>query len=163
MDNFEIDVVGEGDESLRKALEIAFTHNGPGSEANFYKVVRLKVETAYYANEVMGILTENLAQAPGYHVHHIDKVTERGDGHLTLILLWADDGHANPLPFPMSVDDAFAFVKGWLAKAGDPGPRPDIDGSLEKGWRIFTEAWGHVAGCGYSIAGIQSRYAMYGK
>lgn len=163
MDNFTIDIVGEGDETLAKALEIAFAHNAPGGRITHYSVVKLKSEPRYYATEAKSEVAENLNGAPGLHVHHFDNYKQDDKGHLTLMLLWSDSNGALPLPYPMIITDAIPFVKGWLANAGDPGSRPDIDGDMKRGWHVFTEAWGHVAGCSYAVAGVQACWAMYGK
>lgn len=48
------------------------------------------------------------------------------------------------------------------ADAVDPGPAPDIDGELGKGWRVFTETWGHVAGRTCAVVAVQACHAMYG-
>ncbi len=163
MDNFTIDITGEGDETLTKALEIAFAHNAPGGKATHYSVVKLAPRTRYYANKVMDHLPENLKEATGLHVHHFTDYTQSDNGHVTLMLLWSESKGAVALPYPMKITDAVPFVKGWLANAGDPGKEPDIDGSLGRGWRVFTEEWGHVAGCSYAVVGVQAHYAMYGK
>jgi len=163
MDNFTIDITSEGDETLTKALEIAFAHNAPGAKATHYSVVKLAQETSYYANKAIGNLSENLKEIPGMHIHHFEKYKQDDNGHLTLILLWSESNGAVALPYPMKITDAIPFVKGWLENAGDPGKEPDMDGSLDKGWRVFTGAWGHVAGCSCAVVGVQACYAMYGK
>lgn len=163
MDNFTIDITAEGNEALTKALEIAFAHNAPGGKATHYSVVKLTPQTRYYANKVMDHLPENLKDAPGLHIHHCSDYKQDDKGHLTLMLLWSESKGSVPLPYPMKIADAVPFVKGWLINAGDPGEEPDIDGSLDRGWRVFTEAWGHVAGCSCAVVGVQARYAMYGK
>ncbi len=163
MDNFNIDITAKGDDTLAKALEIAFTHNAPSGKATHYSVLRLTRETRYYAYPATERIPENLNGATGLSVHHCTDTRQNDKGHLTLVLLWHKDKDAAPLPFPMKIEDAIPFVKSWLANAGDPGEAPDIDGDLRTGWRVFTEAWGHVAGCSCSIVGVQSCYAMYGK
>ena len=163
MDNFTIDITCEGDVALAKALEIAFAHNAPGGKATHYSAVRLKEETKYYGVQATERLPSNLREAPELHVHHSTNTRRDDKGHLTLMLLWSESKGAMPLPYPMTVADAIPFVKGWLSNAGDPGKAPDIDGDTGSGWRVFTEAWGHVAGCSYAVVGVQSCWAMYGK
>jgi hypothetical protein len=163
MDNFKIDVVAEGEASLKAAIEIAFAHNAPGGKATHYKVVRLKKRVRYYANPSTETLVDNLGGEVGFHVHHFTELEEADDGVLTLILCWNDEDGAARLPFPLKAADAVPFVTGWLASEGDAGPVPDHDGDNDKGWRVFTDHWGHVAGCHYAIAGIQAQWAMYGK
>lgn len=165
MDNFTIDVTGEGDKTLAKALEIAFEHNAPGAKATHYRVVRLAYKTRYHANRASDKhkLPENLDGVPGWHVHHTASNEQCDKGDLTLILLWHVGTDAMALPYPLGVADAIPFVKGWLENAGDPGDAPDIDGDTGRGWRVFTESWGHVAGSSYAVVGVQACYAWYGK
>lgn len=163
MDNFTIDITGEGENTLAKALEIAFAHNAPGGKATHYSTVRLVRETKYYANPATDHLPGNLREASDLHVHHSTNTRHDDKGHLTLMLLWSESKGSMPLPYPMTITDAIPFVKGWLTNAGDPGKQPDIDGDLGSGWRVFTEGWGHVAGCSYAVVGVQACYAMYGK
>lgn len=165
MDNFRIDVCGEEDEGLEMALRIAFMHNAPGDKATHYRVLDLVEEVQYFGNPATNQkgLHENVNGIPGKLVHHLERCKEQAGGKRTLILLWSDAKGALPLPFPLEVGDAIPFVKGWLKTAGDPGPEPDTDGDLRRGWRVFKEAWGHLAGCSYSIVGVQAAWAMYGK
>ena len=163
MDNFTIDITCDGDEALARALEIAFAHNAPSGKVTHYSVVRLASETQYYANEATNHLPENLKETPGLHIHHFTGYKQDDKGHLTLLLSWSESKGAMELPYPMRVEDAIPFVKGWLANVGDPGRKPVIDGSLRRGWRVFTEEWGHIAGCSYAVVGIQAHHAMYGK
>lgn len=83
------------------------------------------------------------------------------DGIRTLVLLWFErEGH--PLPTPMSWNMMYPIVEEWL-KHADRGKEPDTDGSVGPGWRIFNEAWGHVAGEHQAICGIQPQWIVYGK
>lgn len=165
MDNFRIDVCGEGNEALEMALKIAFQENAPGGKAVHYRVVSLVDEVQYFGNSATNQkgFHENVSGLPGKHVHHFERCKEQEGGKLTLVLLWSDVKESTPLPFPLEIGDAIPFVKGWLKASGDPGPTPDIDGDVAEGWRVFTGAWGHVAGCSCAIVGVQAWWAMYGK
>lgn len=146
MDNRTIDIVSEGNKSLEMALNIIWT-NCPGGKATHYKIVKLKETISYY-----GKPTDS----------HYSKLEEDQEGEETLILLWHEEKGAAVLPYPLELEDAISFVKGWL-KNTNYHDEPDHDGSNGKGWRIFTEQWGHVAGHSYAIVGVQPRWAMYGK
>lgn len=163
MDNFTIDISGEGEGTLAKALEIAFAHNAPGGKATHYNAVRLKEVTRYYSNPAGPKLAANLDRNDALHIHHFNDIQQADDGDLTLVLCWHESKESTPLPFPLGIADAINFVKGWLTNAGDPGSRPDHDGDNGAGWRVFTGAWGHVAGNSYGIVGVQAIWAMYGK
>lgn len=62
----------------------------------------------------------------------------------------------------MTPADATAFAKGWLRDV-DMGREPDHDGDNGRGFRVFTEAWGKVAGHTYAICAIEPVWACYGK
>jgi hypothetical protein len=80
-----------------------------------------------------------------------------------LIFYWADSSpHMTKLPFPMTLEQAADFAVGWLDHA-DYGNRPSFDGDSAKGWRLYTESWGHIGGDHYAFAAVQPVWAMYGK
>ena len=146
MDNRTIDVTSEGGEHLAMAIRIAFA-NAPGGKATHYRIVKLKDKISYYGEPTS---------------RHYENLVEDPEGDPTLILLWHEGRNAIALPYPLEVDEAIAFVSGWL-KNVDRGHQPDHDGDNGHGWRVFTEAWGHVAGEHYAIVGVQPAWAMYGK
>lgn len=80
----------------------------------------------------------------------------------TLVLLRWHEGDAHPLPAPLDDEGATVLVRRWL-DAADYGNEPDIDGSAEKGWRVFNESWGHVHSYRSAICGIRPAWALYGK
>jgi len=149
MDNRTIDIISEGDDGLALALQLIWP-NAPGGKATHYKMVNLIEKTEYYARE-------------GKVVYHSTSTTEDPKGTPTLILLWYDEHDARELPYALDLAGGVAFVRGWLAHKADYGPEPDHDGHNKRGWRIFTENWGHVAGHVYAIVGVQPAWAMYGK
>lgn len=164
MDNFKIDLVAEGDESLIQALDMAFRHNAAGGKASHYRVVKLRPATRYYANDATEHLPANLPSViPPQHVHHFTEEQEHPDGVPTLILYWTKEKDSVSLGYPMKVKNAIEFVKGWLESEIATLPRPDIDGSCRPGWRVFVEDWGHVLHSSYAIIAVQPSYAMYGK
>ncbi len=156
MDNRHIDITAEGDEALALALRLVWP-NAPGGKATHYKVAFLKETTRYYGTPTSSHVTESVQ-------HPAPAPNERSEDEpvFTLILLWHEERDAVPLPYPLELDEAASFVKGWLKRAPFPA-EPDHDGSNGKGWRVFNEAWGHVAGHHYAFAAIQPAWAMYGK
>lgn len=151
MDNRTIDVVSEGEDSLALALKLIWP-SAPGGKATHYLIKNYGFETKYYQDTA------------GKVTHHFDTMIEDDGkrGVSTLILLWHEEGAAVPLPFPLDLTGVTQFVQNWL-KVVDYGPQPDIDGSSDHGWRVFTERWGHVAGFHYAIVAIQPEWALYGK
>lgn len=149
MDNRQIDVTSEGAAALAAAVGIVWP-NAHGGKVTHFKIVNVKNVTDYYKDatgEVTGHSTESMPAA---------------DGTPTLILAWyADDGF-QALPYPHDRDAAIQLITGWL-KTVDYGEAPDHDGSNGKGWRIFNDSWGHVAGSHYGVLGVQPAWAMYGK
>lgn len=146
MDNRTIDVVSEGQDALAMALALIWP-NAVAGKATHFVVANLKDQVRY------------VGSPPEAHSHWL---VPDPAGTPTLILLWHAERDAVPLPFPLALEDVPQFVKGWLRSA-DYGQEPGHDGSNQRGWRVFTEAWGHVAGYHYAITGIQPAWAMYGK
>lgn len=149
MDNRFIDVVSEGDGALALALRLIWP-NVPGGKATHYKMMNLIEKTEYPIRD-------------GKVAHHSTTMVEDSRGVSTLILLWSDERDAKELPYPLDLEESIAFVRGWLVHSANYGREPDHDGSNGRGWRVFTEDWGHVAGYHYAIAGVQPAWAMYGK
>jgi hypothetical protein len=84
-----------------------------------------------------------------------------------LVLSWVRDLKPSEgwHPFPTPVDAAAAtdVVARWL-EAAAYGGQPDHDGDNGKGWRVYTESWGHVAPYDYrALVAVEPRWAMYGK
>lgn len=150
MDNRTIDVTSEGCEGLELALRLIWP-SAPGGKATHFKRMRLKRRTQYFPKP-------NSEEIGSHYTQSI----EAEDGTPTLVLLWHEENGASELPYPMTLEDVVPFVEGWL-KAANYGTQPDHDGDNGKGWRVFTEGWGHVADHRYAIVGIQPVWAMYGK
>ncbi|SEN68142.1 hypothetical protein [Nitrosomonas marina] len=140
MDNRKIDITSEGFDDLHLAMQLIW-RNAPGGTAKLFRIDKFR--------------------PPENPYNHIEKAE---DGTPTMILYWTNEGvnDALPLPCPMDLDGSVEVVKSWL-KQVDYNDDHDIDGSVKKGWRVFTEQWGHVAGSAYAICAIQPVWALYGK
>jgi hypothetical protein len=149
MDNRTIDILSEGEESLALAIKLTWP-NAPGGKAVAYKIARLKKIVKYHKN------------SEGEVLYHSSEWVEAEDGIHSLILFWHHDPKSTPLPYPINLDGAIEFIKGWLDTA-EYGKQPDHDGDNHPGWRLFNESWGHVFGSCYGILMIQPAWAMYGK
>lgn len=86
----------------------------------------------------------------------------REDAKKGLVFYWSDSLRAIKLPFPMTLEQAAYFAAGWLDHA-DYGREPDHDGDNSKGWRLYTEDWGHVDGEWETFVAVQPKWAMHGK
>ena len=144
MDNFRIDILAEGGDTLREAIGIAIKKGAPGGRITHYEIARIGQ-------------------------HETDDLRWSGRASpLVLILFWSEDKSRSnilPLMFPAGPAEVYELVRGWLAslKAEDLGPEPDHDGSNGRAWRLYNEAWGHVDGSHYAVCAIQPCWAMYGK
>lgn len=142
MDNFKIDIVAESQESLLKALEIAFAHNAPGHKMQSYHITKL-------VSDVYNGIPKDI------------------DGRTALVLRWtteekiSENGPIN-LPSKFDAKGSADIAQRWLSEQ-DFGREPDHDGHNEKGWRIVTGNWGHVCGDRYAICAILPWWAAYGK
>lgn len=100
----------------------------------------------------MKVIVLGHRKAIGYEVNK-----EKG-----LILFWAEHERATPLPFGLDAKGAAEFMMHWLEEA-DYGSEPDHDGDNGKGWRVYSEGWGHVDDLWQAHVAIQPVWAMYGK
>lgn len=152
MDNQCLDITSEGTIGIGHALAILWRAATPGGLATHYKVAKYTERTNYYCYDREG----------QHRTRHSTRLEDDPKGCDTLILLWSAERDATSLPFPLNQEQAADFIRNWLGTL-DYGTQPDHDGSNGKGWRLFTEAWGHVAGHHYAIVGVQPAWAMYGK
>lgn len=106
--------------------------------------------------------------ASGGKASHYIEVPDKG-----LLLLWSED-HFNvngvktsaiKLPFPMRWKEAADMAWGWLINQPEEkyDQYLDHDGSNGKGFLVYNESWGHVAGSHYGILGLKPIWAWYGK
>lgn len=86
-------------------------------------------------------------------------VTDKG-----MVFFWAraSTPEYTPLPFKMDLAQCAEFAWGWLQQA-DYGKEPDHDGDNGKGFRLYCEDWGHVAGRWEAFVAVEPCWAMYGK
>lgn len=91
--------------------------------------------------------------------HYID------DPEHGLIFLWTASPKAIKLPIQMDWKHAADMAWAWLAEQPTDKYKEycDHDGSDGKGFRVYTEDWGHVAGMWEAICAIQPIWAWYGK
>lgn len=62
----------------------------------------------------------------------------------------------------IDAEHVWPMIEAWLDDTSY-GTQPDHDGDNDKGWRIYNEAWGHVAGLWQAFAAIEPVWLMYGK
>ena len=151
MDNRKIDVTSEGLSGIKSALEIMWP-SVCGGKVKEYTSKKFITKIKYFCRDKDG----------GHYTHHYTELVEDKDGIDTLILLWSKERESIQLPFPLGLTQTVDFIVGWLDNL-NYGGQPDHDGDNGKGWRIFTESWGHVAGYSYTVVGVQPAWAMYGK
>lgn len=150
MDNRKLDIVSEGESGIALAMQLIWP-NAVGGKAVHYHIAKYTTKIKYYQNN------------DKITTHHFeDLVEDEKNGTPTLIMLWGNETGTEKLPFPLNLDGTIQFVKGWL-KDVEYGHQPDHDGSNGRGWRLFTENWGHVAGFRCAIVAAQPVWAMYGK
>ena len=64
-------------------------------------------------------------------------ITRASDEPDRLTFYWSGShAHVNPFPVEMDAQALTPVIEAWL-KTAEPGLEPDIDGSIEKGWRIY--------------------------
>lgn len=171
-DNFHFDLTGV---SLAKALDIAFgqtrkavgwredpimSHSSGVIDVGQHSWVNKDILALTNEQRLelsrLRLLDYRAVDREGNYVHPTPTKRKR------LILFWTKHESMTPLPAPMSAEDAVSFVKAWLA-ATDYGSEPDHDGDNGKGFRIYNEAWTHVAGLWEAFVAIEPVWMMYGK
>lgn len=79
-----------------------------------------------------------------------------------LILFWTNSPKSQKFLAPMDSETIVSTVRAWLALQ-QYGSQPDHDGDNGKGWRVYNEDWGHVAGMWEAFVAIEPEWIMYGK
>ncbi len=93
------------------------------------------------------------------------------------ILYWhcKEGGKANKFPVPLSPEALGEIIWEWLqtpearsVELGDWEGDIDTDGSTERGFRVYTESWGHIKESEhtidhYTLGAVKSVYCWYGK
>lgn len=133
-DNFKIDICNIGAEELDIALGIAF-RQAPGKKSSHY--IKKKMESTHR----FGVARQEVE---------------------TLIFLWHEEKGSIPFPSDISSSEASIIAQKFINSV-DAGPQPDHDGSNSIGFRVFNEAWGHVAGHRHAVVAVQPCWMMYGK
>jgi hypothetical protein len=92
--------------------------------------------------------------------HYIDHA-EKG-----LIFLWHEDKPNNSVPLLTHLGWKECADLAWTWLANLPKDRypsfPDIDGSVERGYTVYNERWGHVVS-DYAILAVKPTWILYGK
>lgn len=100
--------------------------------------------------------------APGRKATHYFEHPENG-----FLLFWNEDValKGNKLPYPMAWKEAADLAWGWLQNQPTEKYKEylDHDGSNGKGFLVYNEYWGHVAGSRYAFLGVKPVWAWYGK
>lgn len=79
-----------------------------------------------------------------------------------LVFYWTGSDKATPFPFKMDPTQSAEFAWGWLQSV-DYGEQPDHDGHNKKGWLVYCENWGKVAGEFEAFVAVSPTWIMYGK
>lgn len=169
MDNRSIDVSNEGSEKFAMAMNLIWPH--ANTKATHYKIARIERKITYYLRKPgvhpgpfggnCDIPNCNLDDIQFVASHYSTDEIVPGKPN-TLILLAYEENDALKLPYPLNLKQTTEFGLGWLDEV-EYDDQPDHDGSNGKGWRLFTNYWGHVANYHSAIVGIQPIWAMYGK
>lgn len=98
--------------------------------------------------------------APGGKATHYLEDSDKG-----LVFLWHEEKGASKLPYAMDWKASADLAWGWLQERRHEEYREvlDHDGSNGKGFRVYNEDWGHVAGSFYGILAVLPVWAWYGK
>lgn len=142
MDNRTLDITSDNIGHLRAALSIVFDEYTKANHLCEFKLAAIE---------------------PGEGLAYITAYREDPAGIPTLILSRGPiHDHGQKSLHPLNAEEALTSIMGWLRYV-EYGQEPGIDGSCKKGWRAFTESWGHVLGSSQAIIAVQPAWALYGK
>jgi len=80
-----------------------------------------------------------------------------------IVFFWCDHKEMIPFPAETPTEDCARIAINWLDGVKYHN-EPDIDGDCERGWRCFTEGWGHIKPYGYpAFIAVEPYWLMYGK
>jgi hypothetical protein len=100
--------------------------------------------------------------APGHKATHYFEDPQKG-----LVFLWHNDEAKKAIPLLTPLEWKGAADLAWTWLSNQPKEKYqeylDHDGSNGKGFRVYNESWGHVAGSHYAICGVIPIWAWYGK
>ncbi len=134
MDNRIFNVNGHGDEFLRDVLDLAFRQHSPRGCCR-----------AWLSHPQKGFIllwSDELDSGLGV-INKLPAISAAGV--LPLIVSWLTSDEAAKVP-----------CEGWDANA-------DHDGSNSRGWRVYCEDWGRVAGSFGAICAVKPAYLWHGK
>lgn len=100
-------------------------------------------------------LAINNRETIGYRVHENE-----------MTLFWSKTSPCDDfkeLPYSMFTNDVINFVWGWLESVSPMSAKPDHDGDNEKGFKIYTDGWGHGKFGWQSFVNVTPIWAMHGK
>lgn len=84
-----------------------------------------------------------------------------------LVFLWHNDESKKAIPLltPLGWKETADLAWAWLISQPEEKYQDwlDHDGSDGHGFRVYNEAWGHVAGSHYGILAVLPVWAWYGK
>lgn len=79
-----------------------------------------------------------------------------------MIFFWTSHESMHPFPVEMPMDRCAEIAMEWLKTAKYP-TEPGHDGDNERGWRCFTEEWGHVSHMYQAFVAVEPYWLMFGK
>lgn len=157
-DNVKLVIESEGKSCLRHALTLAMGTHGVKATAECRAVWAPILE-----HRTCLLSPDN----PAAHPRQILK---------TLVFFWYDPGEfkygeVKPIQDTRDPETVTDIVMEWLDSVFDSqeGLPPKMlefrnyDGTVAKGWKVFTEQWGHVGECFYAPFAVQPSWAYYGK
>jgi len=145
MDNWSINLCSKSKKQFDLAMEMAFETNCPGNKVEFYAITE--------DNRTMVLMWHD-THKEGDATWFIHK---NGKSEKVKVKL-------RKLPYPMQVDVAIGFAWNWVMNKADQGKEPwSSDVWREKGYRIYTDYWGHALGCSYGVIAITGEHALIGK
>lgn len=172
MDNRQFNVNGEGREMLQQALELVFEQQGERTTCVAYRV------TPSHGMELYWYVPDGLKPGVQYDAWRVELETKYPAQRLptgmtaaqVVELVWAwlnspeagvcvewTDRYTPPEKISRVDGDGHSGFSEWDRS------NIDMDGSIEIGWRVFCNDWGHVRGVHTGICAVKPAALWFGK
>lgn len=142
VNNFSLKVTSDGRQEFQIVMELVFRHNASGGRAEAFAVHPAFGMVLFWKKQSGVRLSTWSAVEPNEDESHVP---------------------ITPLPYPMDQQASAEYVWNWLRMGAEFGPVPYIDGTVGKGWQVYTEERGPIGGNHYAIVGIRPVHAIYSK
>jgi hypothetical protein len=117
------------------------------------------------SNPILNVNGEDLERLKAvFGLARYDTALGYGIQNGRIAFFWTQHDKMIPFPAKLSMDRCAELAFDWLQSGATYPSEPGHDGDNHKGWRCFTEGWGHIEPFGYpAFLAVEPHWIMYGK